>query len=206
MYDLKRRKSNLYKWHFHKSIWWPILSQLSTFYPDIFLIFFFYFGLTFPPSHICLSSTHFFNIELFAEEENKVHKLIDFHLFPIFSSVILMCTLAVATAPPPPSSGSSASVPRSLATPRKYRDSKISRIQPYNNVHSETLTAPAIDSYNNLHSEKDSAIKYYHANKFLEKTAHGHKKFGFDKKKVSSNHELFKWVNNTFFDSNFGFA
>lgn len=106
-----------------------------------------------------------------------------------------MCTLTVATAPPPPlsssSSGSSASVPRSLATPRKYRDSKISRIQPFN-VHSETLTAPAVDSYNNLHSEKDSAIKYYHANKFLEKTAHGHKKFGFEKKKVSSNHELFK--------------
>lgn len=104
-----------------------------------------------------------------------------------------MCTLTLATAPPPP--GSSASVPRSSATPRKYRDSKISRIQPY--VHTETLTAPAIDSYNNLHSEKDSAIKYYHANKFLEKN-HAHKKFGFDKKKVSSNHELFKWVFNKF--------
>ncbi|XP_055311645.1 uncharacterized protein LOC129574154 isoform X2 [Sitodiplosis mosellana] len=103
------------------------------------------------------------------------------------SSVILMCTLTIATAPPPP--GSSTPISRSSATPRKFRDSKISRIQPY--VHSETLTAPAVDTYNNFHSEKDSAIKYYHANKFLEKN-HGHKKFGVDKKKVSSNHELFK--------------
>lgn len=95
------------------------------------------------------------------------------------SSVFLMCTLAVAAAPPPGSS----------ATPRRYRDSKISRIQPY--VHKATLTAPAIDSNNNLHSEKESTIKYYHANKFMEKN-HAPKKFGIDKKKASSNHELLK--------------
>lgn len=98
-----------------------------------------------------------------------------------------MCTLVVAAAPPPPPSqrlGTS-------AVPRKYRDSKISRIQPY--VHKDVQMPPASNSYNNLHSEKDSTIKYYHANKFLEKNhAHKNKKFGNEKKKVSSNHELFK--------------
>lgn len=99
-----------------------------------------------------------------------------------------MCTLAVAAAPPPPNSS---------ATPRKYRDSKISRIQPY--VHTDDFAAPHIDSYNSLHNEKESTIKYYHANKFLDKS-HGHKKYAADKKKAqSSNHELLKWVNINFF-------
>lgn len=107
-----------------------------------------------------------------------------FFSFCHFSSICLLCTLAVATAPPPQSGPS--------AMPRKFRDSKISRIQPY--IHRDALTAPAIDSHNNLHNEDfDSTIKYYHTNKFPDKN-HGHKKFGFEKKKVSSNHELFKWV------------
>lgn len=94
-----------------------------------------------------------------------------------------MCTLAVTAAP-------SSSVGTS-GTARKFRDSKISRIQPY--VHTDTLTAPAFNSYNSLHNDNDATIKYYHANKFLEKS-HGHKKSGYDKKKASTNHELFKWV------------
>lgn len=124
------------------------------------------------------------------EQKNILNRILFLFLFFHYSSVFLMCTLAVAAAP------SSSTGTERLGTPRKLRDSKISRIQPY--VHTDTLTAPAFNSYNNLqHNDNDANIKYYHANKFLEKN-HGHKKFGYDKKKVASNHELFKWVNFAF--------
>lgn len=88
-----------------------------------------------------------------------------------------MCSVAVAAAPQ--SSPSTQML-------RKYRDSKISRIQPY------IPPASVIDSRNHMQNENDATIKYFHANKFSEKY-HAHKKFGLEAKKERlNNHELLK--------------
>lgn len=101
--------------------------------------------------------------------------------FPPFhySSLCLVFTIATVTSSPIPSS-----------TIHKYRDSKISRIQPYTSIYS--LPPPDTDARDYMQNENDSTVKYADVSKFPDKY---HKKFGSQsKKKTSSNHELLKWV------------
>lgn len=77
------------------------------------------------------------------------------------------------------------------ASAHKYRDSKISRIQPY-----IPTDAPSQIGYANfLRDERDTiASRSHSAEKFAEKS-HGQKKIGLEaKKKGLSNHEMLKWV------------
>lgn len=74
---------------------------------------------------------------------------------------------------------------------RKFRDSKISRIQPLPStfVRAENdATAAAAATV-----AADATIKYYHADKFMDKN-HAHRIAMDSKKKSLTNHEIFKWV------------
>lgn len=107
-----------------------------------------------------------------------------------------MFTLAVAApAPVPAAAAAPAPSPQSSSstTLHKYRDSKISRIQPYVPMDTHrAAVATVLEPRNQMHNENDASIKYHHANKFGSEN-HTHKKFGLEtKKKGSSNHELLK--------------
>lgn len=74
------------------------------------------------------------------------------------------------------------------AVSHKYRDSKISRIQPY-----VPADVPAQSGYANfLRDERDTTASRSHsAERFAEKS-HGQKKLGLEKIKGLSNHEMLK--------------
>lgn len=108
--------------------------------------------LFFIPSPICLSATHF----------NLFLSFSFFFIYNCSSAVCFLCTLSTAIAL------------------NKFRDSKISRIQP----------APASDTENNHNYGHN--IRYLHADQQLEKN-HAHK-FGDGKKKSLSNHDILKYV------------
>lgn len=88
--------------------------------------------------------------------------------FNCSSTVCLLCTLSTSIA---------------LS---KFRDSKISRIQP----------APALDTDTNVNNNNNFGlnIRYLHADQQLDKN-HAHK-FGDGKKKSLSNHDILKYVYN----------
>lgn len=80
-------------------------------------------------------------------------------------------------------------VAASPSTPRKFRDSKISRIQPYIAADSDVQPAPV--SSDSLGENDASQKSLYHASKYFNKN-HAYK-IGLDgKKKNLSNHELLK--------------
>lgn len=88
-----------------------------------------------------------------------------------------MCAIATVTSSPTPST-----------TILKFRDSKISRIQPY--ISTYALPPPDTDARNYMQNENVSTVKYADVSKFPDKF---HKKFGSQsKKKTSNNHDLLK--------------
>lgn len=105
-----------------------------------------------------------------------------FFLFAI-SKYSTMCIACVLVAAVPSSSSPSFSV-------HKFRDSKISRIQPLPStfVHAEN---DANASAATAAAKADATIKYYHADKFMDKN-HAHKIAMDSKKKSLTNHEILK--------------
>lgn len=105
--------------------------------------------------------------EKFANKTIISSTLIFLFLFLYFSSLCLVLTIATAVTSSPV-----------VSTSHKYRDSKISRIQPY------------------IHDENDATIKYYQVDKFTnKKTPHKVTSATVDgKMKTLTNHELLKYV------------